>query len=153
MKSFQEIRNLTEATPEEKAAKKQQSINRILDQFRSHRMEKADANQRLREKGHPGVTEDMLPQPGEAPRCAECGRHRDANIHLKQYSYHDHHEYREPEKSKPVKEGVITEAKKKKSLKTFRGSRTLTGEQPNPVDTEPKLKLNKAINAMGNKGY
>ena len=53
-----------------------------------------------RKQGGKMVTESNLPQPGEAPPCSTCGSHRDANIHLPQHNYKNHHLYKEP---KPVK--------------------------------------------------
>lgn len=39
---------------------------------------------------------------GAAPRCAKCGSHRDANVHLPQYKYANHHTYKEPEEKKEI---------------------------------------------------
>ncbi len=105
MKTLKDIRALTEGAPEEKIVKKQQSINNILAAFRTGKLDKATANQKLRQKGHQGVNEAKV------------------------------------------------EPKKGKSLKTFRGARTATGQEPNPIDLDPKLTLNRTVQAMSHKGY
>lgn len=164
MKAFREIRGIQEAqSPEEKIIKKQDAIKRILNAYRIGKLEKSDANERLRRRGHNGIQEstekELCPRtlavhkPGETmpgvyhsfaytgkipntgPKvCHLCGQRED------------------DVQKNVVKEEVPEATSKKKSLKTFRGVRTETGERPNPIDTDPVLTLNKQVKSMNRMG-